>query len=112
MLDTSPERTVIESTPATLDDLYMTAQEVADRLRVDPVTLANLRARGEGIPYTKVTGRVLYKVADVLAAESEGCRGFNRNRFTTALETYGPLKKLTTAEREKLLLHVVEAMKG
>jgi hypothetical protein len=112
MLDSSPSYDIIESTPASEDDLWLTADEVAKYLRTDVQTLANLRSRGEGIPYSKPLGRVLYKMADVLAAASAGARGFSRARLAAALDTYGPLSKLSKGERERLLLHIIEVQKG
>jgi hypothetical protein len=39
---------------------YLTAAEVADRRRKTTQALANERKRGEGPPYVKDNGRVLY----------------------------------------------------
>jgi hypothetical protein len=111
MLDMAPYET-IESTPASPDDVYLTAKELALFLRTDEATLSNLRARGEGLPYSKPLGKVLYKMSDAIAALDAGARGYSRARLARALETYGPLRKLTTAEREKLLLHITEVLKG
>ena len=99
---------MLESTVPTMDDIYMTPEEVAQRLRCDTQTLANLRARGEGIPYTKPTkGRVLYTVADVLAVERRNRRGFTWARLADALDTFADLKP---AQRVKLLQHLKEEM--
>jgi excisionase family DNA binding protein len=99
---------IIETTPPTEDDLYMTPEEVAQRLRCDVSTLANLRARGEGIPYVKpFGGRVLYKMADVLAVETRGFRGFSWARLAAALDKFEDLKPGQCA---KLLAHLKTEM--
>lgn len=43
----------------------LTAREVAELLRTTPGQLANLRMRGEGIPFLKFDRRVLYENKDV-----------------------------------------------
>lgn len=99
---------LIESTPPTMDDLYLTPEEVATRLRCDVGTLANLRARGEGIPYRKPWGgRVVYMMADVLAAESQAGRGFTWGRLRAALDSFSGLPP---AQKDKLFKHLKEEM--
>lgn len=72
----------------TLDDMYMTAAELAARWRVAPESLANARSRGEGLPYTKVNGgSVRYRVADVIAAEQARTLGLTFERIERALAT-------------------------
>lgn len=46
---------------------FLTAAEAAQMLRLADGTLANLRSRGEGPPYTRVgdRGRILYRLADI-----------------------------------------------
>lgn len=100
---------LLESTTVpTMDDLYMTPEEVAQRLRCDVNTLANMRSRGEGIPYAKPTGsRVLYLMSDVLAAETHQRRGFAWHRLAAALDAFDDLKP---AQRSKLLAHLKHEM--
>jgi len=43
----------------------LTAREVAAMLRTTPGQLANLRMRGEGIPFLKFSRRILYEIKDV-----------------------------------------------
>lgn len=55
------------------DDLFLTTQQLADRWVMDPASLANLRNRGEGIPYVKLpSGAVRYRLVDICAAEKAG----------------------------------------
>lgn len=98
---------VVESGPATFDDVFMTAKEVSAFLRVEESYLANLRARGEGLPFYKSTGRILYKAADVLAMVNHGARGFTRQKLQTAIETFPGLKP---AQRCELLAHIIERL--
>jgi hypothetical protein len=109
MLDVSPEFLTIEATAPTMDDLYMTPREVADRWRIDEGTLANWRTAGEGVPWVKVGGSVRYKVADVIAFETENTRGYSRARLAAALRSF---PGLTSAQRERLLVHITEVLKG
>ena len=99
---------VMESRPATMDDLFMTPNEVADFLKCDTNTLANQRARGEGLPYTKVAnGRVLYTIADVLTLLKRGARGFTWARMALALDSF---PGLTSKQRLELLAHLKDEM--
>lgn len=106
------KRMPIEYENATMDDLHLTAREAADYMRTDINTLANMRARGEGIPYSKPSGRVLYKAADVLAAVHASGRGYSRARMETALATFPALHKLTRQEREDLFRHIQDTLWG
>jgi hypothetical protein len=99
----------LESSPPTLDDVFLRPDELAARWRVDVNTLANLRARGEGLPWVKLGGGVRYKVADVLAAEASGARGFSWARLTAALEAFDGL---SSEQREALLKHLRKAFKS
>lgn len=49
----------------------MRPQQLAERWGVTTAHLANLRSAGQGIAYLKLGGRVLYRVADILAYEAE-----------------------------------------
>lgn len=67
---------------------YLTPQELADRWRIETMTLANQRSRGEGLPYLKTpSGSIRYKLSDVLRAEAEGTRGFTWARLSNALRS-------------------------
>lgn len=107
--DTDGEREIIEPTAHGRDDVFMTAKEVAEYLRTDEATLGNLRARGDGLPFTKVTGKVLYKMADVLAVADRRARGFRSAKLATAVETF---PGLTPKQRVELLKHITEHLKS
>lgn len=102
---------LIEASAPTLDDVFMTPQELAARWRCDTNTLANLRARGEGLPFIKrgLNGGVLYKVADVLSFEARGVRGFSWSRLESAIDKF---PGLAGAARQDLIDHLKAAMKG
>jgi hypothetical protein len=44
---------------------FLTTKEVAIMLRTSPGQLANLRMRGEGVPFLKFDRRVLYDIKDL-----------------------------------------------
>ncbi|NYF99213.1 helix-turn-helix domain-containing protein [Janibacter cremeus] len=48
---------------------HMTPKELAERWGCSTGHLANLRTEGRGLPFLKFPGRVLYRLADVLAYE-------------------------------------------
>lgn len=48
-----------------MDRRLLTAKEVAAILRTTPGQLANLRMRGEGVPFLKFSRRVLYDIKDL-----------------------------------------------
>jgi hypothetical protein len=50
--------------------LFLTPIELAARWRISPRTLERWRWAGEGLPFTKIGGRVLYSLADVEAYEA------------------------------------------
>lgn len=94
---------------ADIDDIFLTPQQLADRWQLDPGSLANARSRGEGVPFVKLpSGAVRYRVADVLAAETDGYKSFTWKRLEAALETYA---ELTDTQRQKLLLHLKRQMR-
>ena len=77
-----------------IDDVMMTPAEVAEWARCDVSTLANHRTAGEGLPYIKFGGRILYRMADVLSAAERGSHGFSFRKLETVLEAHGlPAKK-------------------
>ena len=49
---------------------YLTQVELAARWRISPRTLERWRWAGEGLPFTKVGGRVLYSLSDIEAYEA------------------------------------------
>lgn len=56
--------------------IYLTTAELAKRWRLrTQTTLRMQRMRGQGPRYTKVGGRVLYALSDVLKHERKGKRG-------------------------------------
>lgn len=98
----------IEPAAPTADTVYLNTRELAERWRIDPDTLNNLRYRGEGIPFTKTTGRPLYNLADVLAAETAGQHGFTWQKLSDAL---GEVIELPPAEHERVMAKLRKAMK-
>lgn len=90
------------------DDVYMTTEELSERWRLDKNTLANLRWNGEGPPFVKVTGTVLYKVTDILALEAEKTQGFRWQDLRAALESFAGLSGVT---RKELMMHMKRTMK-
>jgi hypothetical protein len=80
---------IIEVSGPDRDDVFMKPAELAARWRTDVGTLANLRSRGEGLPFVKLpSGPILYKVADVLAAEAAGARGFMWSKLAAAIRAF------------------------
>lgn len=51
------------------DNIYLTPRELARHWRMSIAHLGVLRHQGKGPPYTKISGRVVYAHADVLAYE-------------------------------------------
>lgn len=58
-----------ESTNPTTKARHLTPHDLAARWGVSVGHLANLRCEGKGLPYIKLPGRCLYRLADVLAYE-------------------------------------------
>lgn len=55
--------------------IHLTTAELAKRWRLrTPTTLRMWRMRGQGPRFTKVGGRVLYALSDVLSYERKGKR--------------------------------------
>lgn len=99
---------VVEAKDPLPDDIYLTPEEVAQRHRTTVESLGNQRYRGEGLPFTKMTGKILYRMRDVLEAERVGSRGFTWQRVANALDAY---PHLPAAEADKLLEHLKLALK-
>jgi hypothetical protein len=90
------------------DTVWMTPAEVADRHRKEETSLANERYRGEGLPFTKLpSGTVRYNLADVIAVEKNGMRGFSWSRLNDALALM-PL--LTNKQRVEIISHLKKHM--
>lgn len=90
------------------DDALLTAEEAARMLRMEPTTLANLRARGDGPPWHKLpSGAVRYSLANVLVWINAGGRGLTWPRLEAALADYD----MPAAQRDKLLKHLRIALK-
>lgn len=74
------------------DDVFLTAAELADRHRKTVETLSNERTRGEGVPFVKLgSGKILYRLADVLEYERAGQRGLTWSRIRSAVESFRDL---------------------
>ena len=66
-------RTFEGNNPITNKELYLTDEELVERFRgkVTKRTLANWRSNGEGPRPTKIGGRVLYKIVEVVELEKQ-----------------------------------------
>ena len=96
--------------PTTLDDILLTAQELADRHRTSVESLANLRSRGEGIPFIKLpSGAVRYSVRAVLAAEASGLYGLTWGRIERACAS---VPGLDGAQRARVIEHLRRQLGG
>jgi hypothetical protein len=62
------------------DPVYLTTSEVIERFRgmISDKTLANWRTRGEGPPFMKAGGRVLYPLAALIEWENKRTTDFAR----------------------------------
>jgi hypothetical protein len=95
---------ILEKSEADAYDLYMTPEEVANRLRQSTQTLANLRARGEGLPFVKLSnGAIRYKMADVIRMERDGLCGFSWAVLAKAIGRFG---EISPAVRDRLIAHL------
>jgi hypothetical protein len=99
---------LIDPSAPTTETVYLSPVELAERWRVTQHSLNNLRYKGEGIPYTKTTGRPLYAMHDVLAVESAGQHGFRWSSLSNAL---GEVLGLPPAEHERLMARLRKVMK-
>jgi hypothetical protein len=63
-------------TTATSSVDFLTVTQLAERwkLQVTIATLATWRSRGNGPPYVKIGGKVLYRLADVEGYEKKNTR--------------------------------------
>ena len=53
---------------------HLTQAELALRWRISPRSLERWRWRKVGVPYVKISGRVIYRLADILAYEAAQLR--------------------------------------
>lgn len=65
-----------QPTTATSSDEFLTPDALVSRWmgQVASATLATWRSRGNGPKFVKIGGRVLYRLADILAWESKNTR--------------------------------------
>jgi hypothetical protein len=66
---------------------YLTAVEVAERLRVSVLTLANWRVLGKGPAYVKIGSKVLYPI-DTLEEWELARRGEAQARHSARRESF------------------------
>ena len=88
---------------AFLDEFFFTPNELAARWRTHASTLANKRAQGVGLRYTKIDGKVLYRSSDVIRAELDSCADVGLPRV---LELIGSFEGLDRRERDALAKHI------
>ncbi len=102
-------RSLSDTSPLVIDDVYLTADEVSERWRLSVQTLANLRSKGEGPPFTKLpSGSIRYKLSDILEAEEDGQYGFTWDALNSALKTF---EKLRPNDRAELMQHLKRTMR-
>jgi hypothetical protein len=86
------------------EDVFLTVTELSERWRLSEQSLANLRTKGEGIPYTKLpSGSIRYRLSDVLDAERDGTHGFTWAALAKALKSF---RGLAANQRQQLLHHL------
>jgi hypothetical protein len=99
----------VSATPPDRDDVFLTAAELSVRWRLEEHSLANLRTKGEGIPFTKLpSGSIRYKLADVLEGERDGQRGFSWEALNEAMKRFPGLSQNMRVE---LMQHLRKTMK-
>jgi hypothetical protein len=99
----------VPATPPAFDDILLTVDELSERWRLSVQSLANLRSKGEGVPYVKLpSGSIRYKLSDVLEAEGDGQYGFSWEGLKDALKSY---EGLTANQRNELMMHLKRNMK-
>lgn len=91
------------------DDVFLTAEELSERWRLDVTTLGNLRWQGEGPPYVKLpSGSIRYRLTDILAIEADCQHGFRWQKLRAALDKF---PSLTPAQKKELAAHLRKTMK-
>ena len=71
-----------------METQHLNQKQLAERWNISPHTLERWRWRGEGLPFLKIGGRVVYRLVDVEAFESA------RLRTRTDLPAQKPLAPL------------------
>jgi hypothetical protein len=82
----------------TMTPPYLTQVELAARWRISPRTLERWRWAGEGLPFTKVGGRVLYSLSDIEAYEAAQTRCVTGDGLVTAPEPVAPQRRTLLAK--------------
>lgn len=78
-----------------MDSVFLTTQQLAQRLGLAPITLQLWRAQGTGIPFVKVGHRVFYHLADVQRYEHRQMRTLT----SLLLATDNPLPQMRAMAR-------------
>jgi hypothetical protein len=105
----STPREFVEPAPATADDIFITTAELAQRWRMKKGSLINQRYTDQGIPRVRLPcKKTVYRLADIVAAEERGGRGFSWYEAEIAL-----MKKpgMTTAFCKELIDHLRATLK-
>ena len=93
------------------ESIMVTPEELAKHWRMSRDYLANVRRAGRGTPHVKLpTGRVLYRLSDILAAELQGTAGnITLDRIDLALLT---MPKLPPELRMQIAAHLKSFFKA
>jgi hypothetical protein len=79
-------RRIRQASAASPEDEFLTPAELAARWKRSEGYLANLRYRGEGVPFVKTaSGGVLYRMTDVVESERDGTAGITLSKIDIAL---------------------------
>jgi hypothetical protein len=107
----SEGQTTVDSHRSSIDETWLTPQELADRWRIGTHTLANHRSAGDGLPAFKTPGgAVRYALSDVLAAEASGMSGgLSWTRLNKALKIVLPMHNV---RHEQLMADLKTALKA
>ena len=89
---------MLKTTERTMSPTYLTQVELALRWRISPRTLERWRWAGEGLPFTKVGGRVLYSLSDIEAYEAAQTRCVTGDGLVTAPEPVAPQRRTLLAK--------------
>lgn len=93
------------------ESIMATPEELASHWRMSRDYLANVRRAGRGVPHVKLpTGRVLYRLSDILAAELAGTAGnITLERIELALVA---LPEVRPELRARIVEHLRSFLKG
>lgn len=112
MLDLTYDREAmppVEPRNPSRDDVFLTADELSERWRLEITTLANMRSRGEGPPFLKLpSGSIRYRLADILACERASTQGFFWQNLREAVSEF---PRLSTPDKRELMVHLRRRMK-